>query len=394
VSSKLSSTRPDPLHSSYLLNQRPSSQPVEIMPRGTRAIQPPSLDASSVLSSSATVTCPPRKVHKSLPAMPRTKKDWIGVYLILYNTVTTLLWSYLLVLVFYHLFLTPTPRTALLNPIPQTSTYPTALSFILSHLQKIFSFSTPPSTPPASKAATGVASALEGIAFALVEKARATYTSRGIGIYTAFVQSVAILEVVHALFRWTKSPLVTTIMQVASRLIVVWWIGEGYETARGSPFYASMLIAWCFAEIIRNVYYISSLVGLITPSHYFSHSTLESARHQFTHAVTWLRYTAFYILYPVGAGSEYALIIASFPSFPSGIPTVGGWTKGKSTGIVEGLSGQTTRWIAGWGWATWAKVPLIIIWPASLYALMSYMHTQRRKVFGKGPRLGGKAKVA
>jgi len=78
-----------------------------------------------------------------------------------------------------------------------------------------------------------------------------------------------------------------------------------------------MLVAWCFAEIIRNIYYISSLLGLTTPSHYFSHLTLESACHQFMHAVTWLQYTAFYVLCPVGAGSEYALIFTSFPSFPA-----------------------------------------------------------------------------
>lgn len=133
-----------------------------------------------------------------------------------------------------------------------------------------------------------------------------------------------------------------------------------------------MLIAWCFAEIIRDVYYSSSLLGLTTPSHYFSHSTLESGRLRFIHALTWLRYTAFYILYPVGAGSEYALILASFPSFPAGTPTAGGWTTGKkNAGIVEGLSGRTVRWIAGWGWDTWSKAPLIIIWPASTHRFLA-----------------------
>jgi very-long-chain (3R)-3-hydroxyacyl-CoA dehydratase len=128
-----------------------------------------------------------------------------------------------------------------------------------------------------------------------------------------------------------------------------------------------MLIAWCFSEIIRNVYYAFSLLGLTTPSRYFLHSTLESARLQFIHAITWLRYTAFYILYPVGAGSEYALILASFPSIPAGTPTAGRWTQWKeSAGIIEGLSGRAARWILGWGWDTWAKAPLIIIWPASM----------------------------
>ena len=160
--------------------------------------------------------------------MPRTKKDWISLYLILYNTVTTILWSYLLVLVLFHLFLAPAVKPAPLNPIPRAATYSTASSFIRSHLEKVFSISTPPPISPAARAAAGVKSRVGGIAFALVEKARATYSNRGIGVYTAFVQSAAILEVVHAFLGWTKSPLVTTMMQVASRLIVIWWIGECY----------------------------------------------------------------------------------------------------------------------------------------------------------------------
>ena len=134
-----------------------------------------------------------------------------------------------------------------------------------------------------------------------------------------------------------------------------------------------MLIAWSFAEIIRDVYYTSSLLGLTTSSHYFSHSTLESGRHRFIHALTWLRYSAFYILYPVGAMSEYALILASFPSFPASTPTTGGWTTGKkNVSVLEGLSGRTARWIAGWGWDIWAKAPLIIIWPASTYRFLAW----------------------
>ena len=144
--------------------------------------------------------------------------------------MTTLLWSYLLILVFSHLFLVPMTQSASLSPIPQAGTYPTASSFIRSHLQKVFSLSPTPPTSPAAKTAAGVKLRLGSIAFALVEKARTTYSSHGIGVYTAFIQSAAILEVVHVWLGWTKSPLVTTMMQVASRLIVIWWIGESYET--------------------------------------------------------------------------------------------------------------------------------------------------------------------
>jgi len=126
--------------------------------------------------------------------MLRMKKDRVGTYLILYNTVTTFLWSHHLVLAFFHCFLAPTVKAALLNPIPQAATYLTTLLFICSCLQKVFSLSSPLQTSPASKAAASIMSTFGGTAFALVEKAQATYLSHGIGVYTAFVQSAAIFE--------------------------------------------------------------------------------------------------------------------------------------------------------------------------------------------------------
>ena len=43
------------------------------------------------------------------------------------------------------------------------------------------------------------------------------------------VQSFAILEIIHSLLGWVRSPVPTTAMQVASRLILVWGIAERYE---------------------------------------------------------------------------------------------------------------------------------------------------------------------
>ena len=115
----------------------------------------------------------------------------------LYNTVTVLLWSNLLIIVFLHFFLAPLARSVPHNPIPQATAYTTASSFIRSHLQKVFPLSIPPPTTPTAKAAAGVKLRLRGIVVALVEKARATFSSSGIGVYTALIQSAAILVVVH-----------------------------------------------------------------------------------------------------------------------------------------------------------------------------------------------------
>jgi Protein tyrosine phosphatase-like protein, PTPLA len=54
--------------------------------------------------------------------------------------------------------------------------------------------------------------------------ARATTAYSRIGELTRFVQSFALLEVIHALLGWVRSPVTTTTMQVASRLFLVWGI--------------------------------------------------------------------------------------------------------------------------------------------------------------------------
>ena len=56
----------------------------------------------------------------------------------------------------------------------------------------------------------------------LLSKARTTYFD--IGHIVKFVQSIAVLEVVHVIIGFVRSPLPTTAMQVASRLYIVYYI--------------------------------------------------------------------------------------------------------------------------------------------------------------------------
>jgi hypothetical protein len=50
-----------------------------------------------------------------------------------------------------------------------------------------------------------------------------------VGSTVAIVQTCAILEVVHVLLGWVRSPLQTTVMQVASRLWIVWGIVQQFD---------------------------------------------------------------------------------------------------------------------------------------------------------------------
>lgn len=59
--------------------------------------------------------------------------------------------------------------------------------------------------------------------------------------------------------------------------------------------YTTMTIAWSITEIIRYAFYFFALLGS-TPQ-----------------ILIWMRYTFFYVLYPLGAGSEMVLLYKSLP---------------------------------------------------------------------------------
>ncbi|CAG8454214.1 9774_t:CDS:2 [Paraglomus brasilianum] len=105
----------------------------------------------------------------------------------------------------------------------------------------------------------------------------------------AYVQTGAILEVIHVVLGLVKTPLTTTVIQVTSRLYLVWGILAPFPEVRGHWALTTMTIAWSVTEIIRYLYY-----------------GLNIAKKQ-PAWLLWCRYTFFFVLYPLGAGSEAIL---------------------------------------------------------------------------------------
>jgi very-long-chain (3R)-3-hydroxyacyl-CoA dehydratase len=79
-------------------------------------------------------------------------------------------------------------------------------------------------------------------------------------------------------------------MQVASRILLVWGIVFNFPWLAKSPAYSTMLIAWSVTEVIRYSYFALTLSGY-SPGF-----------------ISWLRYNAFFVLYPLGISSECWLI--------------------------------------------------------------------------------------
>ena len=107
------------------------------------------------------------------------------------------------------------------------------------------------------------------------------------------------LEVAHAIFGLVKSSPVPTFIQVTMRAFVFIAICERYPLVPSSIQFAVMVIVWNMSEVIRYSYYAANLLG--TP----------------IDILTWLRYTLFIVLYPIGAGSELLCMYIALPAIQS-----------------------------------------------------------------------------
>lgn len=84
-------------------------------------------------------------------------------------------------------------------------------------------------------------------------------------------------------------------MQVSSRFALVWGAVHLYPSVATSPAYSSMLLAWSTTEVIRYLFFALSLSGGYEPA-----------------LLQWLRYSGFYVLYPVGISSELWELFLAF----------------------------------------------------------------------------------
>lgn len=109
-------------------------------------------------------------------------------------------------------------------------------------------------------------------------------------------QTAAILEVLHSALRIIRAPLLTTALQVASRLLLVWGVCAIVPEVRATTTFESMVLAWSLTEIPRYFYFAVSSVMTAVPFW-----------------VVYLRYSTFLPLYPLGAGSEWLNLYQALP---------------------------------------------------------------------------------
>lgn len=109
-------------------------------------------------------------------------------------------------------------------------------------------------------------------------------------------QGMALLEVVHAMLKWVKSPVGSTFAQVASRLLVLMLINfffKGPEpmAAITKAGIITVSFAWSITELVRYSYYFLLLFD------------------KHPRVLLLMRYSFFIVLYPTGVLGEWLIII-------------------------------------------------------------------------------------
>jgi very-long-chain (3R)-3-hydroxyacyl-CoA dehydratase len=109
-------------------------------------------------------------------------------------------------------------------------------------------------------------------------------------------QVAALLEILHSKLGWVKSPVFTTALQISSRVFVLFWLNvipyEHQILLFGISGITIVSIAWSITEMVRYSYYTFSLLN------------------KEIKFLTFLRYTLFIVLYPLGITGE-GMIMAS-----------------------------------------------------------------------------------
>ena len=108
-------------------------------------------------------------------------------------------------------------------------------------------------------------------------------------------QGLAVLEILHTILKWVKSPVMSTAAQVFSRILVLVLIDYFHHANSILSITQTGILmvsfAWGITELVRYSFYFLSLFDK-QPSW-----------------LLWMRYTFFIVLYPFGVTGEWFIIV-------------------------------------------------------------------------------------
>lgn len=171
----------------------------------------------------------------------------------------------------------------------------------------------------------------------------------------AAFQLLAVLEVAHAALGLVRGAPALAALQWAGRANVLYGVVRAVPAAQPTAAVGAMLAAWALSEVVRYPWYAAGVAGAVP------------------YWLTWLRYSLFVPLYPVGVAGEMAAVFAALPE-----------VRRRRLASVA----LPNAWNLAFDYATFLSFLLVVYLPV-WWSLYSAMLRQRRARLGPGlGRLG------
>lgn len=177
-----------------------------------------------------------------------------------------------------------------------------------------------------------------------------TYTA--VGDAFKFCQLLQYLEVMHPLFGYTKGSPLLPFIQITGRAFVLFlMIDQSTIGIQTKPVVFYLFLCWSLIEVIRYPYYIISLLK------------------RKINLITWLRYTIWIPLFPLGVLFESVIILRHIPHYE----------------LTQRYSIQMPNiWNFTFDMSIFLKIYIFFFIIPGFYFIMNHLSTLRRK------KLGGK----
>lgn len=178
-------------------------------------------------------------------------------------------------------------------------------------------------------------------------------TYQAVGPAMCFLQLLQFLEVMHPLFGYVKGGILMPFMQIAGRGFILFAMLEFEPRLQKMPVVFYLFLAWSTIEIIRYPYYMSQLYK------------------RDNKILTWLRYTAWMVCYPVGFVCEVIIVFRNLifidhnDNWSVSLPNRANFT---------------------FHMPTFLRVYILFVMFPAIYTLMSHMNRIRSKKLGLKPK--------
>ncbi|XP_048507005.1 very-long-chain (3R)-3-hydroxyacyl-CoA dehydratase isoform X2 [Athalia rosae] len=175
-------------------------------------------------------------------------------------------------------------------------------------------------------------------------------TYEAVGTAMKFVQLLQFLEVMHPLFGYTKGGFSTALFQVGGRAIILFCMIESEHRMQTKPVVFYVFLVWSTVEIVRYPYYLTQLF-----------------KTEFSF-LTWLRYTIWMPLYPLGFLCEGIIVLRNIPYFE------------ETNKFTVALPNE---WNFAFHFPSAMRIYLLLLCLPGMYTMMSHMNRVRYQKLSK-----------